>query len=109
MYKKRSTSKLAKIIATELLNGIGKPRNITCMCTGETVAGHTDYNLAVTINPTAIGAHYLAYGYYYLLCYDKGTEEEYVAVHTENNNKLIGTIENPEYMEVLTRGAETTN
>lgn len=109
VFKTKSSSKLAKAIATQLLAAVGTPRGIDCMSTGDHIPGCTNYNKVVTINPSATGAHYIAYGYYYILCYDKVTEEEYVAVHDTSNSKLVGTIERPEDMEVLIRGAEATD
>ncbi len=106
MFKTKPTSRLPKAIASQLLASVGTPSDITCVSTGELICGSTNYNKVVTINPNAIGAHYLAYGYYYLLCYDKTAEEEYIAVHSASNSKLIGTIEKPESMEVLVRDTE---
>lgn len=109
MFKSYQTSKLAKIIATHLLAGVGTPVGLTCINTGAQIPGSTNYSKVVTINPSASGAHYLAYGHYYLLCRDRTTEEEYVAVHSASNSKLIGTIERPDEMEVLIREAEVSS
>lgn len=107
VFKTASTSKLAKAIATQLLSCVGTPIGLTCISTGEQIPGSTDYSKVVTINPSALGAHYLAYGHYYLLCYDKETEDQYIAVHRSDDNRLVGTIEDPSDMEVLIRGTET--
>jgi hypothetical protein len=108
-FKTVPTTKLAKMLSNRLLAYVSEPGDVECVETDETIEGSTDYNTVVALNPNATGAHYLAYGYYYLLCYDKEQEEDYVAIHEQRTGRLIGTITTSTEIQVLIRGADITN
>lgn len=82
---------LAKQLAHNLFSSIGNCPVHVCADTGMVFEPCTEYMQAHDMNPHAMGAHYEAFGFFYILCFDMDDYEEYVAVH-DSEGKMVGTM-----------------
>lgn len=66
--------------------------DVVCSQTGVVHEGQRTYDKVQIINPKAMGAHYKAHGFYYILCYDEIFYEQYVAVHRVKDRLYVGDV-----------------
>jgi hypothetical protein len=108
-FKTEKPTRLAMKIASLLFTGTDKPSDFKCMSTGVTFEGSHSYRKVVTINQNAVGAHYLVFGFYYLLCFDPKTKKDYIAIHGANNSKLVAVMDKIAEVKVLIRDAKASS
>lgn len=100
-YNKKPT-KLARKIATHLLTEKTTPTDFVCASTGAVIVGSCNYNKVKHINEDAVGAHYIAYGFMYLLCMDHIVGNNYVAIHSMGEgNPLVAIMHKVSAIQVV--------
>jgi hypothetical protein len=90
-YNKKPT-KLARKIAGHLLTERTTPTDFVCASTGDVITGSCNYSKVKVVNADAVGAHYIAYGFMYLLCIDAMTGIHYVAIHRMDETSALVAI-----------------
>lgn len=102
-YKTKTTTTLARDICAELMeSGQRTIRPVLCRRTGHLFFPDLNWKKVERLSPNVEGAHFKAYGYYYLLCLDPVTKYEYVEVLRIADGKLIGRVYKPEEIQVST-------
>lgn len=84
-------SRLARKLCKQLLHTATTP-DIEHPDTRVIIEGRTAYNKVSKFVPNAIGAYYIAFGYYYVLCAGHDGVEDNVAVYTVGTRKLVGYV-----------------
>jgi len=98
---------VARSLCGILINGRTTP-DIHCPTTGLVYEGKNDWPKVYKINEEAVGAHYLVMGFYYLLCWSEAISEMTVAIHSAKTRELIGTVVNPNEIEINEQCFENT-
>ena len=102
MTYRRPATYLAHSLANNLfIPDIKVIPDYLCEETGTLISFSSDYTVA-TINENAMGAHYEAFGYHYLLCFDSSDYEEYIAIHNSKTGDLVGIMTTVD--EILVNG-----
>jgi hypothetical protein len=94
---------LAKELAHNLFCSVGNCPDYKCPNTGMIIESCTEYMVAHDMNRNAMGAHYEAFGYFYILCFDQDNYEEYVAIHTADG-AMVGTMFEADEVQVIRYG-----
>lgn len=84
-------SRLGWIICSNLLCKTAYP-DIVCPDTYRNIRKNTAPLLASTYDSNAVGPHYRAFGFVYLLCLDSAKNAKYVAICEEERRRLVAKI-----------------
>lgn len=87
----KTLSRLGKRLCTSLLRERDRA-DIECGDTGDVIKARIDWERARKLSAHASGAHYIAYGYCYVLCYDPKACQPYVDIVREKDRKSMGKV-----------------
>ena len=99
-FLEHQATNLARGIANKLFDTSNNCDDYLCVDTGKLIKISTDYSKASEINSEAMGAHFKAFGYYYVLCFDVTDYEEYVSIHDLEFN-VVGTMTGEDTVQVF--------
>jgi hypothetical protein len=98
MKSKKNLSNLASRICYSLLKN-KDTFDIHCPDTGGTIKAKTEFKSAWRLNKAALGAHFTAYGYHYVLCLDTYTNELYVSIINDKTKTEVACIDNNNFYD----------